>query len=191
MRQWNCVERNEIASLLNRGLTAAQIALRYEGRTRASIIGLVNRDESLRKIGFRHTMDWSHKVVEDYQERRTAAEARRRQGISNFRKRGMPEWAMSILADVCDRHGVCPSDVAGHTRFRPLVQARNEAMYLVKSKKPSLTNSQIGRWFGRDNTTALHSMARYQEQTGAPKLVGYDIDMKRLRQAKAATASML
>jgi len=183
MRQWNCVERNEIASLLNRGLTAAQIAVRYEGRTRASIIGLVNRDESLRRIGFKHTMDWSHKVAEDYQERRAAAETRRRQGLASFRKKGMPEWVLGIVADVCDRHGVCPSDVAGSTRFRPLVQARSEAMYLVKSKKPSLSNSQIARWFGRDNTTALHSMARYQERTGAPKLVGYDIDTKRLRQA--------
>jgi hypothetical protein len=183
MRQWNCVERNEIASLLNRGLTASQIALRYEGRTRASIIGLVNRDESLRQIGFRHAMDWAHKIAEDYQERRAAAETRRRQGMTFFRRRGTPEWALALIADVCDRYGVCPSDVAGNARYRPLVQARNEAMYLVKSKKPTLSNPQIGQWFGRDNTTVLHGIARYQERTGAPKLVGYDLDTKRLRQA--------
>ena len=54
MRQWNLVERNEIASLLQRQLTAGQIARRYEGRSRCSIIGLVNRDPSLRQIGFQH-----------------------------------------------------------------------------------------------------------------------------------------
>jgi hypothetical protein len=54
MRQWNCVERTEIANLLKRGLTAAQIALRYEGRTRCSIISFVNRDPMLREIGFQH-----------------------------------------------------------------------------------------------------------------------------------------
>lgn len=54
MRHWNSVERNEIASLLRRGLTAGQIALRYEGRTRSSIIGFVHRDPDLKAIGFQH-----------------------------------------------------------------------------------------------------------------------------------------
>ena len=57
MRQWNCVERSEIASLLQRKLTAGQIARRYEGRTRSSIIGIVNRDPVLREIGFQHSQN--------------------------------------------------------------------------------------------------------------------------------------
>lgn len=54
MRHWNAVERNEIASLLGRKLTAGQIARRYEGRSRCGIIGLVNRDPKLKAIGFQH-----------------------------------------------------------------------------------------------------------------------------------------
>lgn len=54
MRQWNSVERREIASLLKRGLTAGQIARRYEGRSKSAIVGLVNRDPDLRAIGFQH-----------------------------------------------------------------------------------------------------------------------------------------
>ena len=54
MRHWKAVERSEISHLLRRGLTAGQIALRYEGRSRSAVISFVNRDPTLKAIGFQH-----------------------------------------------------------------------------------------------------------------------------------------
>lgn len=54
MKHWTAAERSQIAVLLQRKLTAAQIAKRYQGRSRSAVIGFVNRDPMLAKIGFQH-----------------------------------------------------------------------------------------------------------------------------------------
>lgn len=63
-----------------------------------------------------------------------------RQGLAIFRSRYMPEWARAIVTDVCDRRGVHAIDMAGQSRRVPVVAARNEAIYLIKSRKPILSS---------------------------------------------------
>ncbi|TJU85585.1 MAG: hypothetical protein E5Y10_24505 [Mesorhizobium sp.] len=53
MRHWTNEEKQRVGELLRRKLTAGQIAPRF-GRSRCGVISLVNRDPSLREIGFQH-----------------------------------------------------------------------------------------------------------------------------------------
>lgn len=53
MRHWTAIERAEIGGLIRKGLSARQIAARYEGRTAKSIECLASRYPELRNIGFK------------------------------------------------------------------------------------------------------------------------------------------
>jgi hypothetical protein len=110
----------------------------------------------------------------------------RRQGLIRFKRWGMPEWARQIIEDVSNRRGICPSELAGNSRSRKVVRARNEAIYLVKARKPGLSSPQMGRWFNRDHVSILYALASYSEANRLPKLAGYDIDNARVRKREAA-----
>jgi hypothetical protein len=113
----------------------------------------------------------------------------RRLGLLAFKRRFMPEWARQIVEQTCDKHGICPSEIARDNRKHPAVKARNEAIYLVKARKPRLSSPQIGGWFGRDHTSILHSIASHSAATGSPTLVGYDLANARERNRIRAAAS--
>lgn len=51
MKQWTERQREEVASMLRQGLSAAQISLKVE-RSRNAVISLVNRWPELKAIGF-------------------------------------------------------------------------------------------------------------------------------------------
>lgn len=51
MRHWHAEERQKVAEMLARGLSAAQIAPRF-GRSRCAVISLVNRHRDLKSVGF-------------------------------------------------------------------------------------------------------------------------------------------
>jgi hypothetical protein len=113
----------------------------------------------------------------------------RRQGLLTFKRRFMPEWARQIVERACEKHGICPSEMACDNRKHRVVKARNEAIYLVKARKPMLSSPQLGGWFGRDHTSILHSLASYSAATGSPKLVGYDLANARERNRIRAAAA--
>lgn len=68
MKHWTAVERREIASLLRRKLTAGQIALRYEGRSRSAVISFVRRMPELAEIGFLHDKNYSRSALDKRRE---------------------------------------------------------------------------------------------------------------------------
>lgn len=107
----------------------------------------------------------------------------RRLGVRKCVHRGMPQWAIDIVIEISERLGTCISDIADCKRTSLVVAARNEAMYRIKERKPSLSSPQIGKWFGRDHTSVLFAIASYQEATGADPLVGYNINIARRRNA--------
>ena len=111
----------------------------------------------------------------------TPTALQRAEGLRQLRQQGMPEWARDILAEVADRHAICPSDIASKKRFRPIIEARAEAAYLIKAAKPMLSSVILGKWFGKDHTSIAHLIARHQEQHDLPKLVGYDVSRVRIR----------
>lgn len=112
---------------------------------------------------------------------RAVKEELRAAGLSRLKRWGMPEWARNIVIEVCERTDVCPGEIASDARFQRVVKARREIIYRIKETKPILSTPQLGRWFNRDHTSILHSIAMHQEQCGAPRLVGYSLDKLRLR----------
>ncbi len=106
-----------------------------------------------------------------------------RHGLKVFRDRGMPEEVRKIVKDVADRHRVTVMLLASDSRMRIAVRSRNEAIYLSKQSRPKLSMPNLGRWFNRDHTSCLHSIASHQDLRNLPKLVGYDI--KRVRERNA------
>lgn len=121
-------------------------------------------------------------------ERRRIAEieVRRAEGIRQFRRWGMPDWALAILTEVADSHAICPSDIGSRKRWRPIIEARREAIYRIKAKKPVLHCTVIGKWFNKDHTTINHHIACYQMDHGAPRLIGYDLAKVRARNAQTS-----
>lgn len=121
--------------------------------------------------------------------RLSAIEQKRAEGLRQFRRWGMPDWAVKIVAEAADEHGICPSEIAGRKRFKFIVDARREAIYRVKAVKPLMSCIILGRWFNRDHTSVTHLIASYSESTGAPRLVGYDIRKTRARYIKSRDAA--
>lgn len=101
----------------------------------------------------------------------------------HLRKRFIPVWVGEIITEVSARHGVFPTEIMSKARSQRIVKARNEVFYLIKACKPEISTPQIGRWFGRDHTGVLHSIASHADATGSPKLYGYDLDGVRRRNA--------
>lgn len=103
--------------------------------------------------------------------------------LNAFRKRGMPVWARDIVEEVSNRTGVSLELIAGDRKFHRVVHARNEAIYLVKDRNKMLSSPILAKWFARDHTSCLHSIASHSERTGAPSLVGYDLARTRKKNA--------
>lgn len=101
-----------------------------------------------------------------------------------MKRRGMPEWAALIVLETAGKHGINPYFVAMPDRNASSVKARNEAIYRIKRTQPTLSAPQLGRWFDRDHTSILHSLAHHSEQTGEPRLTGYNLDLVRKRNAE-------
>ena len=93
----------------------------------------------------------------------------------------MPEWAIAISSETSNRHAIHLSEIASRKRFRPIVEARREAAYLIKAKQPMLSMVLLGKWFARDHTSITHLVACHQAAHNLPKLVGYDLEKVRNR----------
>ncbi len=62
-----------------------------------------------------------------------------------------------IISEVSRYFGFDESVIRGPSRSRQIVNARNIAMYLIRNIT-GLSTIEIGKIFGRDHTTALHSL---------------------------------
>jgi hypothetical protein len=91
-----------------------------------------------------------------------------------FRNFGMPEWAREIVREVCERRGIYVDDLAGFNRRYKVVRARNEAMYLVKAAKKSLSSPQLASWFNRNHVSVLYGISSHAHAEGLPPLTDYD-----------------
>lgn len=68
--------------------------------------------------------------------------------------------ARKIVAHVARKHGLTPEDILGERRHKQVIQARWEAMGMVYRANPKWGLPQIGRFFNRDHTTALHALRK-------------------------------
>lgn len=63
----------------------------------------------------------------------------------------------AIIAEVSRFYDISESDIRGPSRIRKHVNARNVAMYLIRNIT-GLSTVEIGKIFGRDHSTAVHSL---------------------------------
>ncbi len=76
-----------------------------------------------------------------------------------------------ILAECASYFGVSRAELIGPSRSRPLVQARQVAMYLCRELTP-LSLPKIGEIFGgRDHTTVLHADSKIRKLMGERRQV--------------------
>lgn len=148
----------------------------------------------MQMVSYRQTMAGAKQIIQPVADKRLSRakpkpveidpEEIRKRSLALFRKRGMPVWAREIVEQVSNRTCVGIDLIIGDRRFHRVVHARNEAIYLIKDRKPVLSTPTIAKWFNRDHTSILHSIASHSERTGAPELVGYDLN--RARRCSAA-----
>ncbi|HRK06328.1 MAG TPA: chromosomal replication initiator protein DnaA [Pseudobdellovibrionaceae bacterium] len=75
---------------------------------------------------------------------------------------------------VADFYKLRVNDLRGSARPKPIVTARQVAMFLIKKNLPNKSLVEIGRHFGnRDHTTVMNSLERIQDQ------VQTNLDLKR------------
>ncbi len=86
--------------------------------------------------------------------------------------RRAPRFAMrEIVEEVAARHNLNPRDLTGPMRFKSIVRARFEAMWLIyEERHPDgrrvYSLPQVGAYFNRDHTTVLYALRRYEQRTG-------------------------
>jgi len=80
------------------------------------------------------------------------------------RRVGKQRPADQLLRDICDYLGVTHEAICSQSRQRPLVTARQTAMYVIR-ELTDLSYPAIGRLFGnRDHTTVIHAVAKTQHE---------------------------
>lgn len=142
------------------------------------------RTVPIRKPVTRHERKWA-KTFDPATRTQMAMEEFNRSGLDLFNERGMPRAYREIVHRVANEHRVNVMLIAGASRMRVAVLPRNEAMYLIKACDPKkISTPMLGRWFAKDHTAVLHSIASHQERNDLPKLVGYDIARVRERNAE-------
>lgn len=133
------------------------------------------------KPATRHERKWLD-TFDQAARSQAAMEEMNRTGLALFGERGMPGAYREIVRQVANKHRVNVMLIASNSRMQIAVLPRNEAMYRIRAQDPeNISTPKLGRWFGKDHTSALHCIASHQERHGLPKLVGYDIAKARLR----------
>ncbi len=68
-----------------------------------------------------------------------------------------------IIQEVCKFYNIEEQDIRGNSRSRDTAQARQIAMYLIRAIT-GMSLSEIGKEFGKDHTTVLHSIRRISDE---------------------------
>lgn len=60
--------------------------------------------------------------------------------------------------------GLKIADVIGESRPQRIVRARHHIWHAIKTERPDLSNSEIGRKFKRDHATILAGIKRHEQR---------------------------
>jgi chromosomal replication initiator protein len=70
-----------------------------------------------------------------------------------------------VLSQTADIFGRTPAELVGRSRLRPIVEARQAAMWALRQRYPSLSLETIGAAIGgRHYTTVMHALAAVEER---------------------------
>lgn len=82
--------------------------------------------------------------------------------------------ARQVMDEVAERRGLSVADLKGRSRHRPVVLARQEAMYLMRHHFAHYSLPLIGSFFDRDHTTVLHGCRAHAARYGLPPVVSVE-----------------
>ncbi len=71
--------------------------------------------------------------------------------------------ATVILAEVALRYGLSISEILGRSRVRSKVEARQEAMWLIRCRL-NMSYPELGAFFDRDHTTCMHGVRAHNSR---------------------------
>jgi chromosomal replication initiation ATPase DnaA len=66
------------------------------------------------------------------------------------------------IREICERRGVSVAEVMGRSRYKNVCSARKEVYAMLRDE--SLSYPVIGRMFGRDHTTVVDGVRRYEHE---------------------------
>lgn len=70
-----------------------------------------------------------------------------------------------VLSQTAEVFGRTPAELVGRSRQRPIVEARQAAMWTLRQRYPSLSLETIGMALGgRHYTTVMHALAAVEER---------------------------
>lgn len=87
-----------------------------------------------------------------------------------------------ITAMVSDATAVRITDMHSHRRTSHVAHARQLAWYMMRESLPSVSYPQLGAFFGRDHTTAIHGVQVIRKRMETKTLLLQPM-LKRCRQA--------
>jgi chromosomal replication initiator protein len=76
---------------------------------------------------------------------------------------GISTTVFSIIRDVARKHDLTVPMIMGDSRNKPIVAARQEAIWRIWRER-GYAFARIGRVFGKDHTTIMHSIAKHEER---------------------------
>jgi hypothetical protein len=76
-----------------------------------------------------------------------------------------PSWRF-IVAYASAKHRVGKDQVLSPFRGRQVVAARTEAIHLVRTHVPGIGLTRLGLYFGRDHSTIISTLQRYEKRNG-------------------------
>lgn len=84
----------------------------------------------------------------------------------------------AVIDRIAREHNVTAGDIVSPKRTRAIVKARDQAILEVSTRWPWLSLPKLGKIFGRDHTTIMHSLSK----SGAPprnwNLRSYSVDAR-------------
>lgn len=69
----------------------------------------------------------------------------------------------NCLRAICLHYGVTPDEIKGRSRHQHIVVPRNHFCWVVYRNRIDVSYPMIGRFLGKDHTTIVHSVAKFEE----------------------------
>lgn len=69
------------------------------------------------------------------------------------------DFTLALIAEVAAKHDVTVEDILSASRQNRIVQARREAIWVVRNARPALSYPALGRIFRRDHSTVMYHLA--------------------------------
>lgn len=73
-----------------------------------------------------------------------------------------------VCEEVCKKHKIPVAEVLGKSRTAPIIRARQEVMYELCMRFPTVPIAEIGRFLKRDHTTVLHGIKQHAQRNNLP-----------------------